>query len=668
MTRRSDERGAITVITAMVVPLFVVALFGVIDVAQLFIHKRQLQVRADAAALAAAGMYSFPNCNDAAITDKAEEYGTVRNTAPAGTVALAVNQPAFPGSSEVVDPDLTAYRPPCTANFVDVKVTESDVPLLLRAVGFDAINAQARVSLMDPGPVDDLTAIGVEESSPQRARVTFVNADTGAALGSAPLAKTGTSGGLETWGNATAPVTITADAPRIGVRVALSGSSTSTTCGDALVQCYGGTEATAADAEKSLARVRSYGPAPASASTLAQMVQQVTLTGSGCGATDDGFFHKSCTAAGVTVRLSNLTNAMKEPDVFYVSIGTGSQVLLTRTAGQPATASELEFTAASVPVPTGTGGHAVRIEARPTNGAPQVSIGGQRCRRGGSNPSQCIAGDLHRTFRRSAELTGPIASLAVFNEAAPTDPLNNVSNCAAGCTRRLSVAIGIASTNVTSNPTGDPVLLRTVGQNRPGSVVCDPLMGSNATDLQEMLAKGCGTTQFTKNTGTACPTTAVALWAMPEPRPCVAVFSGNMTQAVERGLDRRIHCTNGADCAPSTCVKPQTWPAPGTPDRRLVRVLLVPFGSFTQTTGSGVVPVTGFATFYITGYRGSGTPLCAGSDRYAPTDPETGASGTEAGALSGYYVGSVSSNTSGSASTPCNPQATPTPCVAVMTH
>ena len=80
--------------------------------------------------------------------------------------------------------------------------------------------------------------IGVPEVNPKSARAYFVNEQTGQVLGSRDLTKTSNVvNGLAIWDNAGAPLPITVNAADIGVRIALSGSS-STTCSDALVQCY----------------------------------------------------------------------------------------------------------------------------------------------------------------------------------------------------------------------------------------------------------------------------------------------------------------------------------------------------------------------------------------------------------------------------------------------
>ena len=63
----------------------------------------------------------------------------------------------------------------------------------------------------------------------------------------------------------------------------------------------------------------------------------------------------------------------------------------------------------------------------------------------------------------------------------------------------------------------------------------------------------------------------------------------------------------------NSCVSPNNWPNfpnLNAGDPRLVNLFLTPFGSFNET-GNGTVPVTDFATFYVSGYDHS---PCSGDD------------------------------------------------------
>ena len=71
MNRLSDDRGGVLVLGAVMIPLFLLLTALIVDVGNWYVHKRQLQNRADAAALAAGVQYqaNFPAC----ITSKTQE-------------------------------------------------------------------------------------------------------------------------------------------------------------------------------------------------------------------------------------------------------------------------------------------------------------------------------------------------------------------------------------------------------------------------------------------------------------------------------------------------------------------------------------------------------------------------------------------------------------------
>ena len=94
-------------------------------------------------------------------------------------------------------------------------------------------------------------------------------------------------------------------------------------------------------------------------------------------------------------------------------------------------------------------------------------------------------------------------------------------------------------------------------------------------------------------------------------------------------------------------------------DPRIVQLFLTPFGSF-NGSGNGSVPVIGFATFYVTGWAGSGGGFsnpCQGSgDDPAPD-----------GYIVGHFIKYIDTLNPGTGSTPCDPNALGS-CVAVMTR
>ena len=135
---------------------------------------------------------------------------------------------------------------PCSTGFVDVKATETDAPWFLKVgalVGLanPTINAHARVNLFTLESGGGFLPIALPVPDPRTAAVQFVNESTGAVIASSPLTRNGAANGLAIWDNIGTPISLPVNTPNIGVRVILSGS-TSTTCGNTLVQCYTGVD------------------------------------------------------------------------------------------------------------------------------------------------------------------------------------------------------------------------------------------------------------------------------------------------------------------------------------------------------------------------------------------------------------------------------------------
>jgi hypothetical protein len=95
-------------------------------------------------------------------------------------------------------------------------------------------------------------------------------------------------------------------------------------------------------------------------------------------------------------------------------------------------------------------------------------------------------------------------------------------------------------------------------------------------------------------------------------------------------------------------------------DPRIIPVFVTPFGSFSGS-GNAVVPITNFASFYVTGFSkqggGQGDP-CPGAD---PVPTKTG------GYIVGHFIKYVESINTGGGGSACDFSAFGT-CVAVLTQ
>jgi hypothetical protein len=150
------------------------------------------------------------------------------------------------------------------------------------------------------------------------------------------------------------------------------------------------------------------------------------------------------------------------------------------------------------------------------------------------------------------------------------------------------------------------------------------------------------------------------------PRNCTNTQTGGAVGQVYQGmLDR----TQGGS---NSCINPINWAdangdglvtipediPPGDP--RIIPVFVTPFGSFSGS-GNGVIPITNFATFYVTGFSknggGQGDP-CPGAD---PVPTKSG------GWIVGHFIKYVDTLNTGGGGATCDFNAFGT-CVAVLTE
>jgi hypothetical protein len=230
-------------------------------------------------------------------------------------------------------------------------------------------------------------------------------------------------------------------------------------------------------------------------------------------------------------------------------------------------------------------------------------------------------------------------------------------------THNLAIKLGITASLGNAQSVSDPIVaLRVIGGSQNQSLDCDP----NTSNLADELATGCRPI-YAKNTGTACPNNASALWGTPQPWACVAIQTGNATNQVPKGLNQRVL----GNPKPSTCPAAgqrghNNWSMfPNFPpgDPRIIQVFLTPFGSF-NGSGSTTVPVVNFATFYLTGWTGQGSGFnnpCQGNG----DDPVPG---NDAGIIVGHFIKYIDSlNTGGGGPDLCDFNAFGN-CVSVLTR
>jgi hypothetical protein len=643
----TGERGAVLVIVAVWLPVLVLMATFVIDVANWFVHKRHLQMQADAAALAAAADWGHPGCLDTAIEARAREYGGWGHNAqiggtPASKVHFVMNSRTYPGQATPVD-NTVDTRPPCQAAMVDVKLTETDLPWFLQAAKFvPFINAHARVSILQAETLAGALPVGVPDPRPERAQVIFVDENDCASgvcreLGRRDLAIAGTSS--TTWDNSANPFPLTVASSRIGVRVALTATSSGPLdCGAPLVDCFDAGSATG------ILRIRGWEDPGTVLPTQDPKVRDVRILNGTC----TGPYFSTATAGCSVAVEADIDFGSTDPPTelraaVSASVGGNQRYSLTYDA-----ASGLWRSSAVVPVAAGAGPVSVTLHWEKRLGSSDIGP----C----SNSAPCTGSfaDVHRTFAGSSARTGPILGARVYETTDPLLDANSFQMCAT-CTHDVVVQLDLTpSLEYASAVSDPPVVLRLTGSGSLTQALdCDP----GKSRLEDEIATGCEPS-YRPNTGTLCPEHNV-LWGTAQPWECVKVDTGAPPNKVAAGLNLRIL---GAE-KPTICSSPSNWanfPAIPRGDPRIVQVFLTKFGSFAGS-GMGTEPVTGFATFYVTGWRGSGggfaNPCVGQGDDETPGD----------GYIIGHFIRYVSTINTGTGTQPCSPNTFGT-CIAVMTE
>jgi hypothetical protein len=492
--------------------------------------------------------------------------------------------------------------------------------------------------------------------------VTFIDEDTGQVLGSSPLTRNGTTAnGLARWDNSASPpnVSVFPATKNIGVRIAMSGDASTTTCGQPRVECYD-----LADPNRGIVYVRGWTADGSAAGTATPIARSVTLfNGPGC--TDPYFFSADTTCTNIGVRA-------------FVDIGThapaGAKMVakggncpnnggcpltyLGTTGGYTEWESRNDGNASTtdfVPVPSGqTGRLPISLDWEVTDGL----VGAETCKTGNGNKCVGTFGTVQNAFGATEPRSGPIRLAQVWNGS--TQWANSLARPAAGSLTPnqypLTVIIGIVpslqNASLDGDLSNDPIVrLRVVGSQNQ-SIDCDP---AKTPDPRAELATGCGPT-YTVNSSGTCPAYNT-LWTLPQPWDCVKTQTGGAIGQVVQGMDDRVLGTG-------TCAQhPNNWPTaagPWTPapsDTRVVSVFMVAFGAFSGS-GNDIFPVTGFATFYVTGWghNGGGPTGCPGDTGPPP-----------AGYIEGHFIKYIASLNTGGGGAMCSVTSLGT-CVAVMSR
>lgn len=624
-------------------PLMVLMASFVLDVANWFVHKRHLQMQADAAALAGAREWAQPACDWTRIEATAHNYGgDVWNSQIGGTPAekihMRLNSATYHNQASPVDG--TVGAPGCESAMVDVKLTETDLPWFLKAAQFvPFINAHARVSIVQAETLSGALPVGVPDPRPARARVTFIDEATGQVLGERNLTRIGDPDS-PIWDNSGDPLHFTVNRARIGVRVALSSTSSGPfACGDPLVECFDSQSA------NGLLHIRGWSAAGTVTPANNPIARDVRLLAGTC----TGAYFSSAAAQCLTGVDAKIDFGTLDPVGALgarVSASVGGNQTYTLTYDPVTTRWR---SSVQIPVAAAAGPVSVNLNWEKRKG----TSGGLTCTNGNNTPCKGTFTGVQRIFAGSAARSGPIKNMRVFEITDPVLNANSFQSCAT-CAHDLVVELQLTPSLATASSINDPpVILRLTGSGSLTQALdCDPTKNR----LEDEIATGC-TPSYTKNAGTVCPEPN-ALWGTPQPWQCVKRDTGAPPNKIAAGLNLRIL----GDEKAKTCTSPNNWasyPDISPNDPRIVQVFLTQFGSFAGS-GNGTEPVTGFASFYVTGWRGSGggfaNPCVGQGDDATPGD----------GYIMGHFV-TYLAGIDADGSTPCNPNVLSV-CVAVMTE
>ncbi len=641
-----DERGAVLVSFAVFAPVAILLVAFALDSGNWFLHKRHLQLQADASALAAA--QEFQPCVNEAMYKKAGQYGGVPAVETSGGSVNAstplynaqvggtsssniherVNYKTYFGQSSPIDSSAST-EPPCAAQMVDVKLTESNLPWYWKALAkVPYINAHARVEVLQASTFSGVSPLAVTESSPVSARAYFVNEDSGNEViknakneaVSVALENLGPNAqGQDVWANSTAPLAVplkatNATTAHIGVVVALSGSKGDTTCGHEYVECFGRkseAKATLATAEP-LLHIAGYTNA-GTGTLAAPLARRVTLSAVTC---TDAYFSNSASSCSFSIAAK----------VDYGSAVTKGVTVTPEVKGTKGTA--LTFNAGTglwsgnATLPAGSGSNEITLVVKcvkeTTSACPakatEATVKEER------EKGKLQAAVLHRIFAANSTHAGTISGAWLSEVGGAPQDADTFEVCAS-CSHSLVVTVDVEGSLSDAQKFSDPVFHMRFGNSQSEVVGCPPPGASSGAVYRENLAKGCKGRYKINTSDPGCTATG-------EPYDCIGFASGVKTGPFSQGLSSRL------ESEPPLGVHfycPNNWSntngggVPNLPkdDSRVVQVFIEPYDS----NGSSNVPIQDFATFYVTGWDGDG---CKSS-----THPDDA---TSKGEIVGHFV------------------------------
>jgi hypothetical protein len=672
----SSDRGSVLVMVAVWMTSAVALMTFVIDVGHWFEHRRHLQLQMDAGALAGGG--NFNGCFGASAASKSDPNSAanlqVENAARkyAGdtlhiasafnpqvnnqsNVTVVLNSTDYPnqGGTDFSDP----AGPPCTAAYIDLKSTDAGVPWFLAKQIVPGINAHARVSIQQVSSLSGALPLAVRDVNPLDVGAIFIDeGNANAVLGRQDL----TAGAAQPlngvnvvgWTGGPLSVAVPNATTKIGVVIALcsnaancgpskgtawlTSGSVAAVCSELYVQCWN-------NGSTGLDFVQGYSTTGTGTST-APIVRSVTLTKGTCSDDSSPYFllNAGCNL-GVQAQLDFgiTTNPSLPPAQGGLSAtATVGGCTLSYVSSSGTTSS---WSASScLSIASGAGQSAQTLNW--STGTGKIKVSGSF-----ANVARPFANDGAAGSYFNATGSYPVAYLQVSQGASCASGLGN--SVPYGTSTNLCVGVGILGNLKAAANAADPTqILKFIGSNGSHSGAIDCGNGNLRNDI----INGCNF-PVKLNTGAACPDATHPQTVMAQgPSGCAKINTGQTVGQARQGMDARF--------TPNGICDPNNWSQyPNIPsgDPRVVPMIVTLSDAF-GGSGSGWVPVTDFAAFYVTGWD-SQSNACSGVNEAAPP-------GAGNGTIWGHfimYVGDLGNSTGGSA---CTFTAGLTPCIPVLTQ
>ena len=636
MSRVTEEQGGVLVLFGLMLPVLLLVLALAVDVGNWFVHKRHLQMQADAAALAGGGHFGDCFSADPSVSGAADTTIESAATQYAGNASSSYNFQIGGGAPRVTtlfnsktfsagDPgaDDTEAGGPCeTAHLMlDVKQTETNVPYILGSLldaispgsptVLPAVNARARVQLKQVQILSGSLPLAVPDVNPKHVAVTFVNEATGASLGIASLTRGAAAGGVNYWsGGATVNLPATTSGIRIGARVSLGGvdGNCAGTAGGVGFVCYDNT-----NAGTGLVAIRDY--ATGTGTLTAPKIQAVwPLSGASCSLGTPSPFFSDATLAGATSCPVDVFARVSAGATYASGTLTATVNGVSHPLTAPATAGGDWVTATPFSVPADAGPFDVDLNWKCPSGCGSKGI---------SFPA------VQRVYSGDDNDSGPVQWLDV-SEAG-----SRIYSATPG-SHTFSVTVGVkGSLDLTQS--AKTTALRLTGGSRTTAIDCD---ATGASAWQTAIVNGCQT-PYQLNPSGVCPDPSPPTG----PDDCVPVEPGKMANSAAKALNTRF-----AGCPANH------WPGPlPDGDSRIVKLIITDFSAL-DGSGKTQVPVINFAAFYITGWDGAS---CANNQPW----PFAGSSNK--GDIWGHFIKYVAPDPDSGGTSDCDPTAL-APCVPVL--